>query len=224
MNFSSAEENYLKAIYHLQLEQDTVTTNALAEKLNTRAASVTDMMKKLSAKKLLHYRPYYGFYLSAEGKQTALYIIRRHRLWEYFLAQKLGFGWDEVHLLAEELEHVSSKKLIDKLEEYLDFPKFDPHGDPIPDSKGKIQPIAKTGLLEAPLQQAMKVVMVSNQSPEMLELLQHKNIQIGTIVEVKKHLPFDRSMEVKVNRTKMITVSELLAKNIFVAHEKHRKL
>jgi DtxR family Mn-dependent transcriptional regulator len=139
LKFSSAEENYLKAIYHLQLDNDTVTTNALAQKLHTRAASITDMMKKLSAKKLLHYKPYYGFYLSNEGKAIALSIIRRHRLWEFFLAQKLGFGWDEVHVLAEELEHVSSKKLIDKLDEYLDFPQFDPHGDPIPDSKGKIK-------------------------------------------------------------------------------------
>src|SRR5215204_1075793 len=117
--FSQSEENYLKTIFHLQVGTEAVTTNALAEKLQTRPASVTDMMKKLNAKKLLHYKPYYGFYLSAEGRKMALNIIRRHRLWEAFLVDKLGFGWDEVHPVAEELEHVSSRKLVDKLDEYL---------------------------------------------------------------------------------------------------------
>ena len=139
MNYTTSEENYLKAIFHLQEEGDNVTTNALAEKLNTRAASVTDMMKKLSAKKLLHYKPYYGFSLSTEGKKTALSIIRRHRLWEYFLSEKLKFSWNEVHLLAEELEHISSPELINRLDEFLGFPPFDPHGDPIPDKKRKDQ-------------------------------------------------------------------------------------
>ena len=114
LNYSTSEENYIKTIFHLQNGQNTVTTNELAEKLNTKPASVTDMMKKLKAKKLLHYQPYQGFRLSHEGKKVALDIIRRHRLWEYFLAEKLKFKWDEVHAVAEDLEHVSSKKLIDK--------------------------------------------------------------------------------------------------------------
>src|SRR6476661_8574771 len=139
LNFSTSEENYIKAVFHLQGTQDVVTTNAVAEKLHTRPASVTDMMKKLKAKKLLHYQPYQGFRLSNEGKKVALDIIRRHRLWEYFLAEKLKFKWDEVHAVAEDLEHVSSKKLTDKLDEYLGYPKTDPHGDPIPDSSGKIE-------------------------------------------------------------------------------------
>ena len=110
LNFSTSEENYIKTIFHLQNGQNTVTTNALADKLSTKPASVTDMMKKLKAKKLLHYQPYQGFRLSSEGKRVALDIIRRHRLWEYFLAEKLKFKWDEVHIVAEDLEHVSSKK------------------------------------------------------------------------------------------------------------------
>lgn len=218
MNYSTSEENYLKAIYHLQEDGGTATTNAVAEKLNTKAASVTDMMKKLSAKGLLNYTPYYGFSLSNEGKKTALFIIRRHRLWEFFLLQKLGFPWEEVHGLAEELEHVSSKKLIDRLDEYLGFPPYDPHGDPIPDSKGKIVARKNLPLLLLPLNQSAEVCQVTNQSADMLELLKHKTIGIGTRLQVKKHFPFDHSIELKL-KTKTVTISEQAAKNIFVTYE-----
>jgi DtxR family transcriptional regulator, Mn-dependent transcriptional regulator len=220
LNYTTSEENYLKTIFHLQEKEGTVSTNILAEKLQTKPASVTDMMKKLDGKKLLHYKPYYGFSLSAEGKKIALGIIRRHRLWEYFLSEKLKFGWEEVHLLAEELEHVSSKKLIDRLDEYLGFPPFDPHGDPIPDHKGKIRNIKKISLDQLPLQQPAEVVQVTNQSAEMLELLHHKTIGIGTKLEVKKHFDFDHSFELKIRNT-IITISEQLAKNIFVRYEQN---
>jgi DtxR family Mn-dependent transcriptional regulator len=218
LNFTTSEENYLKAIFHLQEKEGTVTTNALAEKLNTKPASVTDMMKKLNAKKLLHYKPYYGFSLSGEGKKIALFIIRRHRLWEFFLAEKLKFGWNEVHFLAEELEHVSSKQLIDRLDEYLGFPQFDPHGDPIPDHKGKMKVMNKVSLFELPLHQSAEVRQVTNQSKEMLDLLAHKNIGIGTRLEVKKHFGFDHSIELKIKNS-TVTISEQLAKNIFVTYE-----
>jgi DtxR family transcriptional regulator, Mn-dependent transcriptional regulator len=218
VNFSVSEENYLKAIYHLQEGGGKVNTNALAEKLNAKAASITDMMKKLSAKGLLNYTPYYGFSLSNDGKKTALHIIRRHRLWEYFLSQKLGFSWEEVHQLAEELEHVSSKALIDRLDEYLGFPSYDPHGDPIPDSKGKLATRNNLPLPLLPKNRAAEVCQVTNQSAEMLELLKHKNIGIGTKLEVKKHFPFDQSFELKV-KSKTVTISEQLAKNIFVTYE-----
>ncbi len=218
MNYSTSEENYIKAVYHLQEEGGSATTNAVAERLNTKAASVTDMMKKLSAKGLVDYTPYYGFSLSTEGKKTALFIIRRHRLWEFFLSQKLGFSWEEVHQLAEELEHVSSKKLIDRLDEYLGFPLYDPHGDPIPDSKGKIVVRKNLPLLLLPLRQSAEVCQVTNQSAEMLELLKHKAIGIGTRLEVKKHFPFDHSVELKL-KSKTVTISEQLAKNIFVGYE-----
>ena len=218
LNYSVSEENYLKAIFHLQAMGGTVTTNAVAEKLQTKPASVTDMMKKLNAKNLLNYTPYYGFTLSNEGKKIALFIIRRHRLWEFFLSKKLGFGWNEVHLFAEELEHVSSKKLIDRLDEYLGFPKFDPHGDPIPDSKGKIRNISKISLAELPMNQLAEVCQVTNQSSHMLEVLQHKKITIGTKLEVKKYFEFDNSLELRV-KSSSTTVSEQLAKNIFVIYE-----
>jgi len=135
MKYSISKENYLKTIYHLQNAQGTVTTNELAEALQTSAASVTDMLKKLKEQKLLLYERYKGFKLNNEGKKVALQIIRKHRLWEFFLVEKLLFGWDEVHEMAEELEHISSKKLVDRLDAYLNFPQIDPHGDPIPDGQ-----------------------------------------------------------------------------------------
>lgn len=222
LNYSQSEENYLKTIYHLQVGSSAVTTNELARKLKTKAASVTDMMKKLNNKKLLHYKPYYGFYLSAQGKKIALNIIRRHRLWEFFLAEKLQFGWNEVHEVAEQLEHVSNKKLIDKLDEYLGFPRVDPHGDPIPDSKGKIKSSGEVALSELPHSIMAEVKRVSQQSNEMLEILQHKNIGIGTKLEIKKHFEFDHSYEIKTKNT-TVTLSEQLAKNIFVTYELQSK-
>ena len=223
LNFSTSEENYIKTIFHLQNGQNTVTTNELAERLRTKPASVTDMMKKLKAKKLLHYQPYQGFRLTNEGKKVALDIIRRHRLWEFFLAEKLKFKWDEVHVVAEDLEHVSSRKLIDKLDEYLGYPKFDPHGDPIPDSLGKMENSEQVSLVELPLNKPAEVCRVVNQSEEMLELLQHKKINIGTRLEVKRKFGFDHSIEIKLRQSKRapseqppFSISEQLAKNIFV--------
>jgi DtxR family transcriptional regulator, Mn-dependent transcriptional regulator len=166
----------------------------------------------------LHYKPYYGFSLSNEGKRIALFIIRRHRLWEFFLSEKLKFDWNEVHLLAEELEHVSSKQLIDRLDKYLGFPQFDPHGDPIPDQKGKMKNLNKVSVLELPFNQTAEVRQVTNQSKEMLEILEHKNIGIGTRLEVKKHFHFDHSVELKV-KSMTVTISEQLAKNIYVTYE-----
>lgn len=216
LNYTTSEENYIKAIYHLQKVDGMVTTNELAAELQSKPASITDMMKKLKAKKLLNYQPYQGFRLTADGTKVALGIIRRHRLWEFFLAQKLKFTWDEVHEVAEDLEHVTNKKLIDKLDEYLGFPRVDPHGDPIPDANGKIETSKKICIIELPVNTVTTVVSVSDHSSEILELLEHKKIAIGTKVEVKKKFEFDNSMEIKINRQPVITISEQLAKNIFV--------
>ena len=134
-----SEENYLKAIYHLSLIEDNgVSTNAIAQKMNTKASSVTDMIKKLSEKGFMNYQKYQGVSLTKEGKMTAKMVIRKHRLWEVFLVEKLDFSWDEVHIVAEELEHIKSEKLINKLDAFLGFPKEDPHGDPIPNAKGEV--------------------------------------------------------------------------------------
>ncbi|TMI61801.1 MAG: metal-dependent transcriptional regulator [Bacteroidetes bacterium] len=219
LNFSTSEENYIKTIYHLQQQDGTVTTNELADRLHTKPASITDMMKKLKVKKLVNYQPYQGFRLTAEGSKVALGIIRRHRLWEYFLAEKLKFSWDEVHAVAEDMEHISSKKLIDKLDEFLGFPKFDPHGDPIPDANGKLETGKKFVLAEIPVNKPVIVSQVTNQSTELLEVLKHQNISIGTRLEIKRKFDFDNSVEIKINKQPTITISEQLAKNIFVKYE-----
>jgi len=215
MNYSVSEENYLKAIYHLQEQGGKVTTSALAQKLHTRAASVTDMTKKLNNKNLLHYTPYYGFTLSNEGKKIALAVIRRHRLWEYFLADKLKFDWKDVHTVAEELEHVSSKKLIDKLDEYLGYPETDPHGDPIPDSRGKMRQLSTVSLNELGVNQPAEIIQVLDQSEAMLQHLKEKNITLGARVEVKKKFSFDQSLEIKL-RSQTLSITHQLARNLFV--------
>jgi DtxR family Mn-dependent transcriptional regulator len=221
-----SEENYIKAIYHLQHADGTVTTNELAAELKTKPASVTDMMKKLKTKKLVHYQAYHGFRLSTQGEKLALIIIRRHRLWEFFLAEKLKFRWEEVHVVAEDLEHVSSKKLIDKLDEYLGFPRFDPHGDPIPDRNGKIETSKQVCLQDLPLNKLATVCHVSDQSNEMLELLGHKKIGIGTKLEIKRKFNFDNSLEIKIKQPKKMAseqqsfnISEQLSKNIFAKYD-----
>lgn len=219
LNFSASEENYIKTIYHLQQQDGTVTTNELAARLQTKPASITDMMKKLKTKKLVNYQPYQGFRLTAEGNKVALGIIRRHRLWEYFLAEKLKFNWHEVHDIAEDMEHVSSKKLIDKLDEFLGYPRFDPHGDPIPDANGKLEAGKKICLTDLQTNKQAIVSQVANQSVELLELLKHQGISIGAKLEVKKKFDFDHSIEIKVNKLPVIIMSEQLAKNIYVKYD-----
>ena len=220
MKYSSSKENYLKAIYHLQSQDGIVTTNELAGELQTRAASVTDMLKKLKEQKLLNYEPYKGFRLSAEGKKVAVQVVRKHRLWEFFLVEKLNFGWDEVHEIAEELEHVTSRKLIDRLDEFLGFPRIDPHGDPIPDSSGKLERSQQVSVMDIPPHVMAQVSGIGNQSSEMLELLKHRNIKLGTWLEVRKKFSFDESVELKVKNATAITISAQVAKNIFVRYDK----
>ncbi len=214
--YSPAEENYLKTIFHLQQAEDGVSTGNLSAALHTRPASVTDMLKKLKEKKLVTYTPYKKFRLTQKGKNIALHIIRRHRLWEYFLAETLHFSWDEVHDLAEELEHVSSDKLIDKLDAFLSFPRFDPHGDPIPDQHGNLKERPQIMLADVGPDTPVHVVAVASRDLQLLELLQHVGIGIGTTIEVKKKFDFDGTMEVKVNHKKIIQLSDHSVKSIFV--------
>jgi len=217
LNFSASEENYLKTIFHLQTKEDNVSTNELAEKLQAKPASITDMMKKLKTRKLVNYQPYQGFRLTPEGKKVALSIIRRHRLWEYFLAEKLKFNWDEVHEIAEQMEHVSSKKLIDKLDEYLGYPKFDPHGDPIPDTNGKMETGKQVNLSELAVDKPAKVCFIANQTELLMEHLDQKKINIGASIVVQRKFSYDDSLEIKLDN-KLLTISGQLAKNIFVKH------
>jgi DtxR family Mn-dependent transcriptional regulator len=216
MKYSPSKENHLKAIFHLQQQQAVVTTNALAAALQTRPASVTDMLKKLKEQKLLNYERYKGFKLNNEGKKAAIQVIRKHRLWEYFLVKKLQFGWDEVHEIAEEMEHISSKKLVERLDAFLGFPETDPHGDPIPDSTGKIHLHKQLCLSDQPLNKTVEVSGIARQTTEMLELLQYNHIRLGTRLEVRKKFPFDESVEVRIRNRAPVTISAQVAKNILV--------
>ena len=216
MKLSESEENYIKSIYNLQEKTEKVNTNSLAAFLNTSAASITDMLKKLKGKKLLEYKKYYGFRLNEAGNKEALKIIRRHRLWEFFLVAKLGMEWEKVHDVAEELEHVSSLELINKLDDYLGNPKTDPHGDPIPDEKGKIAVLKQKALKDLPVKQNAVVSSVSNQTTEMMEMLNHYGIGIGSQIKVLKAFEFDGSLQIKIAKKPECIISGMAAQNIFV--------
>jgi DtxR family Mn-dependent transcriptional regulator len=218
MDLSKAEEDYVKAIFRLQQDNGQVGTNAVAQELKTKPASVTDMLKKLKQKRLLHYEPYQEFKLSQEGKKAALSIVRRHRLWEYFLVEKLHLGWDEVHDMAEQLEHVTSQRLIDKLDEYLGYPDTDPHGDPIPDANGKMKVSPRISLADLPLHTPAEVCSVGSQTTELLEMLRHLHIKIGTRLEIKRRFDFDGSLEIKIRNIPLFVVSQMMAQNLFVTH------
>jgi len=215
-NFSIAEENYIKSIYHLQQADENVSTNALADRLKTKPASITDMLKKLQGKGLINYNKYKGFRLSKEGNKAALIIIRRHRLWEYFLVDQLQFNWEDVHEVAEQLEHVSSRKLVDKLDAFLGHPRFDPHGDPIPDSNGRINARHQMPLLSLPLNTAAVITSVTSQSSDLLTFLSSRKIKLGTKLEVRRRLDFDNSLEVKIKNRQSLHISEQVANAIQV--------
>lgn len=215
MKFTEAEENYIKSIYHLESTNGKVSATMLAGAVNTKAASVTDMLKKLHLKKLIHYRPYQSFTLTDKGQKTALVIVRKHRLWEFFLVSKLGFKWDEVHDIAEELEHISSAELITRLDKFLGTPSFDPHGDPIPDKNGRIKTLRQQSLLSAALKKPVTICSIKDQSTEMLDMLRHYNISIGTRLKINRRFGFDGSVEIKIDKHPLAVLSEQVAKNIF---------
>ncbi|WP_055447204.1 metal-dependent transcriptional regulator [Lacinutrix mariniflava] len=210
------EENYIKAIYHLGKQGvETVNTNAIAEALQTKASSVTDMLKKLAEKGYADYIKYQGVNLTLEGKKIAIGIIRKHRLWEVFLVEKLNFKWDEVHQVAEDLEHIKSEKLIDQLDAYLKHPTHDPHGDPIPDRDGNFKQIEKILLSQATLGKKYQCVGVKDTSSAFLNYLDANTIALGTEIVLLHKEPFDQSIKIKIN-SREITVSQNVAKNLFL--------
>ena len=214
MTFS--EENYLKTIYHLTTNSDAeISTNAIAEMMMTKASSVTDMLKKLAEKDLVNYKKYQGVSLTDKGKLAAKMIVRKHRLWEVFLVEKLDFPWDEVHDIAEQLEHIKSDQLIDKLDDFLGNPTEDPHGDPIPDAKGKIIKVEKLSLSELNENQIGICVGVKDSSPEFLKYLDKNKIALGVSVKVNSIEAFDLSFNVKINEIDFM-ISNKIAENIFV--------
>lgn len=213
---SFTEENYLKAIYHLSDDASkAVLTNELAEAMSTKAASVTDMIKKLSAKALITYEKYYGVNITARGKTEALLVIRKHRLWETFLVQKLGLTWDEVHEIAEQLEHIHSPRLINKLDEFLGFPKIDPHGDPIPDQKGRLKILPLLALEQVQIGYKGTIISVKDSDSKLLQYLDKINARPGTTITVRSREEYDGSMEVDIGGQRNF-ISRDVAKNILV--------
>jgi DtxR family Mn-dependent transcriptional regulator len=213
---TTSEENYLKVIYHLSnLSPKGVNTNAIAAMLDTKASSVTDMLKKLSEKDWINYQKYQGVSLTDKGKFNAKIIVRKHRLWEVFLVEKLGFAWDEVHEVAEELEHIQSEKLINQLDQFLNFPSFDPHGDPIPNAKGEIIKIEKQLVSEIEVGRTITCVGVKDTSVDFLQYLNKQNISLGTKMKVLEKEPFDGTLKIEINNS-VLVISDKIANNLYV--------
>ncbi|RPA69087.1 metal-dependent transcriptional regulator [Cyclobacteriaceae bacterium YHN15] len=212
-----AEENYLKAIYHIsEAGKKGVSTNDIAAAMQTKPASVSDMLRKLSNKKVIEYRKYYGVHITEEGKKYALQTIRKHRLWEVFLVEKLHFTWDEVHEVADELEHIKSAILIQRLDEYLGYPKFDPHGDPIPDEYGDVKARPRLPLSEIEINGTGQIVAVKDSSAAFLRYLDKVGAYIGARIKVLDKVEFDGSVEILVDNKKKIFMSREVAGNVLV--------
>jgi DtxR family Mn-dependent transcriptional regulator len=211
-----SEENYIKGIYHLsQSGAGSVSTTALASSMQTKPSSVTDMLKRLAEKKLVHYKKYRGVHLTDSGRAKALQIIRKHRLWETFLVEKLEFNWDEVHEVAEQLEHIKSEKLIDSLDALLEYPDFDPHGDPIPDKEGLLKTREKKILAALPEGGKGICVGVVDSSSAFLKYLDKYRISLGDTLTVLDREAFDQSVKIRVGQ-RDINISHRIASNLYV--------
>lgn len=217
IELSFAEENYLKAIYHLSSDgQQQVNTNAIAERLATKPASVSDMIRKLSDKGVISYVKYQGVNITEDGKKKALSVIRKHRLWEVFLVEKLKFHWNEVHDIAEQLEHIRSSLLISRLDEFLEFPKFDPHGDPIPNAEGIITSKPRVILSDLEVGSLAEMVSMKDTGNSFLNYLDRNGMKIGTKIEILDFIEFDGSVEIKIDGDSKITISKQAADNLLV--------
>jgi DtxR family Mn-dependent transcriptional regulator len=214
---SFTEENYLKIIYKLSAEtENEISTNSVAELTQTKAASVTDMLRKLSEKQLVTYQKYQGVRLTEKGESVALQVIRKHRLWEVFLVNKLGFNWDEVHEIAEELEHINSEELIRRLDEFLGFPQCDPHGDPIPDLNGRMPELGYKNLSEIGENEKVVLMGVSEHSTNFLRHLAKIGLNLGSAIQVVEINDFDKSLTIKTGEKSQSFISYEVAKNLLV--------
>lgn len=214
---TATEENYLKAIYKIS-ERSNVSarTNDIAHHLKTSAASVTDMLQKLAEKEYLHYEKYKGATLTQSGSSIATGLIRRHRLWEVFLHDKLRFSWEKIHDIAEELEHIESDELIERLDAYLDYPKFDPHGDPIPNANGKFTLRSQSLLSELKKGETSRLVGVKSHDSEFLRYLNSIDIKLGTQIEVVTKNSFDHSLVICIDAKETSMITAMVAENLLV--------
>jgi DtxR family Mn-dependent transcriptional regulator len=215
---SFTEENYLKSLIHLTLfskDKNEVGTNELATNLSVKPATVNDMLKKLKEKNLVDYKKYGKISLTESGRLFGMNVIRKHRLWETFLVEKLSFSWDEVHEVAEQLEHIQSSKLVDSLEALLEYPKYDPHGDPIPNAKGEIELTLRITLDEMNVMSTNKVVAVKDNSSEFLQYVNRLNLKIGDEIHLISKESYDDLLTIEIHG-KQHVVSQKFAQNIFV--------
>ena len=216
---SLTEENYLKAIYKISEKQDSnkpVSTNAVSKEIKTSAASVTDMLKRLSEKDLINYEKYKGVSLTKKGTKVATNLIRKHRLWEVFLVQQLKFSWDEVHEVAEQLEHIKSETLVRRLDDFLDNPKFDPHGDPIPDEDGNMTFRKQSQLSEMEEGQEGVVVGVTEDSTPFLQYLTKLGLELGSKIKIMEKYEYDNSIKIKMNKKKEQILTEKISQNLLI--------
>ena len=214
---SFTEENYIKSIYHLSEDSSAyVSTNALAESMQTRPATVSDMLKRLAQKNLVHYQKYKGVQLTENGKKNALQVIRKHRLWEVFLFEKLNFHWDEVHEVAEQLEHVRSPLLVEKLDGFLGSPHVDPHGDPIPDAEGQFSVSPQQPLAELPIGEPAVISSVVNNNPKLLRYLDKKGIRLGLKIKILEREEFDGSILLELNAKAQSYLSDQITQSLMV--------
>jgi DtxR family Mn-dependent transcriptional regulator len=215
---SFTEENYLKAIYTLCERKDSfdTSTNEIADKIKTKPPTVSDMLRKLTDKKLVTYEKYKKVQLTRAGRQIAIQIIRKHRLWEVFLHNKLQFTWDKVHEVAEQLEHIQSEELVVRLEKFLGYPTFDPHGDPIPSASGELSSAQRIILSDLESGKSCHVVGVKDSTSPFLQYLQQLNIGIGTRIKVIERIAYDGSLKISMKKGEQISVSKKFADNVLV--------
>ena len=211
-----SEENYLKAIYQLGKQGSiAVSTNAIAKKVKSKASSVTDMVKKLAEKDLADYVKYQGVTLTEKGRLAAALVIRKHRLWEVFLVKKLHFSWDEVHDVAEQLEHVKSLKLVNELDAFLGYPTHDPHGDPIPDKDGNYSPMKSVNIFDIETGEEGVLSFVKDSTDAFLKYLNKNELALGDTIKVLDYEPFDDSLTIETRSQKMV-ISKEVAQNLYV--------
>lgn len=217
MHLSHTEENYLKAVYqHSENGQKTVTTNALSAALQTSPAAVTDMVQKLHEKRLVAYQKYQGVNISAAGKTHALQILRKHLLWEVFLVEKLKMAWDEVHEIAEQLEHIQSPLLIQRLDDFLGHPTYSPHGKPIPNAQGEIAHKANTLLADASAGSSGIIIAVKDGTADFLQYLSKRGIYLGAKVTIIEKIPFDQSIDISIDNLPKVNISPKVSENILI--------
>lgn len=213
---SLTEENYLKTIYRLAQEKNEITVKDIAESLNIKMPTVNSMVKKLDEKKFIRYEKYKAIELTEKGKKQALYILRKHRLTELFLSQVMGLGWEEVHDIAEQIEHIQSERFFNRIDEMLGSPKFDPHGEPIPDIHGKLPAYKAFPLSDGQVKKIYRISGVANHDPAFLQFLDSIRLELGSTIEIREIRTFDKSMGVILNGKTSTIFSYTVCNNLLV--------